>query len=136
MTALTEFLFPAPARRKASAIVGWWERRRLAYNVIVGGSGLVSLGVGFALSWLPPNGWGGSLGFPWQPVVVFGVLANLFYFLGPTVELLIEKLSKGQVLPTGPVLYRMGLTFSAGLALLPTLIFLLDWVFRIVQAVI
>ena len=29
---------------------------------------------------------------------------------------------KGEVLPTGPALYRMGLTFSVGLALFPTLI--------------
>ncbi len=39
MTELTEFLFPAPARRSVSGIVRWWESRRLAYNVLVGGAG-------------------------------------------------------------------------------------------------
>ncbi len=48
-------------------------------------------------------------------------------------EIAIEKLGGGKVLPTGPVLFRMGLTFSAGLALLPTLIASADWVFRVLR---
>ena len=43
MTELTEFLFPDPARRAFGSIVRWWESRRLAFNVFVGGAGLVSL---------------------------------------------------------------------------------------------
>lgn len=39
-----------------------------------------------------------------------------------------------RVLPVGPTLYRMGLTFSVGLALFPTLIFGLEWLVRIVRA--
>jgi len=134
MKALTEFLFPAPARRTAGSIVGWWEKRRLAYNVMVGGSGLLSIGVATLVSALPPNAHPWGL-VPWQPVVAFGVLANICYLLGPTIEVLVEKLSGGSVLPTGPVLYRMGLTFSMGLALFPILIVMIDWVFRIVTGI-
>jgi hypothetical protein len=65
--------------------------------------------------------------------VVFGVLANLFYLLGPATEIGIEKLGRGRILPTGPTLYRMGLTFSVGLTLLPTMIAGLDWAFRILR---
>ena len=43
MHQLTEFLFPAPARRTTGAILGWWERRRLPYNLIVGGAGVFSI---------------------------------------------------------------------------------------------
>ena len=35
MSAITEFLFPAPAKRTVGGIVTWWEKRRLAYNVVV-----------------------------------------------------------------------------------------------------
>ncbi len=45
MTALSEFLFPAPAKRTAGAILGWWEKRRLSYNAAVGSAGLVSVGL-------------------------------------------------------------------------------------------
>jgi len=133
MTALTEFLFPAPALRSAGAIVRWWESRRLAYNALVGAAGLLSMGVVSVVLALPPAG---SLQMvPWQPVVGFGLLANVCYLLGPTVEILIEKAGHGRVLPTGPALFRMGLTFSVGLALLPILLVLISWVFRIISTV-
>lgn len=134
MKALTEFLFPAPARRTVGSIVAWWEKRRLAYNVMVGGAGLVSAGLATLITALPPNAHPWGL-IPWIPVVVFGVGANICYLLGPTVEILVEKLSGGSVLPTGPVLYRMGLTFSVGLALFPALIVVIEWVFRIVTTI-
>jgi hypothetical protein len=117
MSALTEFLFPAPARRTVGSILGWWEQRRLVYNVAVGCAGLVSLGAAYVQATL--------LGFQPPPLlaaVAFGVAANLCYFFGPAVEIAIDKLFGRSVLPTGPALYRMGLTFSVGLALLPTLV--------------
>lgn len=134
MSAITEFLFPAPARRSATAIVGWWERRRLPYNLAVGAAGVVSLAAGWIFSALPPNGV--VLTFlPWQPIVLFGVMANVCYLLGPAAEIVIDKIWGREVLPTGPALYRMGLTFSVGLALFPALVMVIFWVARIVMAV-
>jgi len=129
MNAIAEFLFPTPAPRRVGGIVRWWESRRLHYNAIVGTSGLVSLGVVKILSSLPPDPH--SLPVFWAPVLAFGLLANACYFLGPAVEIGVEKMTGGKILPTGPVLYRMGLTFSVGLTLLPTLLFGMDWAFRI-----
>lgn len=134
MTALTRFLFPAPARRSVGGILRWWEARRAAYNLVVGGAGLVSLATVELISSLPPFP-RGLPGIPWQAVVAFGLLANICYLLGPAVEIAVEKLGRGQVLPTGPVLFRMGLTFSVGLALLPALMMLIAWVARIVFAI-
>lgn len=134
MSALTEFLFPAPARRSAGAIIGWWEKRRLPYNVAVGTAGVVSVAVAWVLAALPPSGEVITF-LPWQPIVAFGVLANVCYLLGPAVEIVVDKLWGRQVLPTGPALYRMGLTFSVGLAFLPALIGVFFWVARIVMAV-
>ena len=133
MSALTEFLFPAPARRTAGGIISWWEKRRFAYNAVVGTAGLVSLGsltvvasiVDGTLS--PP---------PWPPVLVFGVLANLCYFLGPCAELLVHTVWGRSMLPVGPALYRMGLTFSVGLALFPTLLAVLWMVVRVVWSIL
>jgi len=134
MGALTEFLYPTPAKRTSGAILGWWEKRRLAYNVLVGSAGLVSLGLSYVLAALPPGG-GFVPGLPWQPIVMFGVMANVCYLLGPTAEILVQKMWRGNVLPTGPALFRMGLTFSVGLALFPALLMTLFWVARIVFAI-
>lgn len=133
MKALTEFLFPAPAKRTAGGILGWWEKRRLPYNIVVGAAGTVSLGLMYLFTALPP---GGSIApfFSWVPIAVFAGMANICYLLGPTVEILINKLWGTEVLPTGPVLYRMGLTFSVGLALFPALLTVMFWIARIVFA--
>lgn len=104
MTSLVEFLYPTPAPRRPTAIFGWWERRRLVYNVFVAAAGSVSLtAVGVAS-------------------LVFGVMANVFYLLGPLVEIALDRLWGRDLIPVGPTLYRMGLPFSVGLALLPTLL--------------
>jgi hypothetical protein len=129
MTALTEFLFPAPARRTTLGILGWWEKRRLAYNVMVGGAGMITVTVATVAGLV--FGQGAQI-VPWQPVVVFGVGANLFYFLGPAVEIVLEKVWGRELLPVGPALYRMGLTFAVGLALFPSLLILVAMVLRVV----
>jgi hypothetical protein len=136
MTDITEFLFPAPAPRTVGGIVRWWESRRLKYNLIVGAAGLTSTAVVAILTFLPPDAHGiqGPIGEFLPIAVVFGVAANVCYTLGPMVELMLEKLWGRRALPTGPTLFRMGLTFSVGLALLPTLIAGADWVFRILHS--
>jgi hypothetical protein len=134
MSALTEFLFPAPAKRSVKSIVAWWEKRRLPYNLAVGAAGTASITWIYVAEMLAPGG--GPLGWiPWQPIVAFGVAANICYLLGPAAEILIDKLWGREVLPTGPVLYRMGLTFSVGLALLPGLVMTFSLVIRTLLAI-
>jgi hypothetical protein len=134
MHALTKFLFPAPAKRTAGGIIRWWEKRRLPFNLVVGSAGVVSIGAAWVMSALPPGGVFMPM-IPWQPIVAFGVMANVCYLIGPIAEILIDKIWSSDVLPTGPVLYRMGLTFSVGLALFPALIMAIFWVARIVFAI-
>ena len=130
MTELTEFLFPTPARRSVGSIVRWWESRRLAYNVFVGGAGLLSLGVMKLIALLPPGLPGARV--PLLGVVAFGVMANVCYLLGPAIEIALQKLWGEKLLPVGPGLFRMGLTFSVGLSLFPALLVSIFWVARVV----
>lgn len=136
MHELTEFLFPAPAERRTGAIWAWWEKRRVAYNLWVGSAGAFTVTACTLLSFLPPRP-PGEIPFHliWQPIVIFGVLANVCYTSGAVLETLAEKLFGRQLLPIGPSLYRMGLTFSVGLALFPTLLVIISWIFRIVTGV-
>ena len=116
---LGEFLFPAPAPRSTGAILRWWEKRRLAYNLAVGAAGSVSF---VAMSVVNSILRGDLQLVPWQFVLIFALGANVMYLLGPALEVLIHQVWGRTVLPAGPALYRMGLTFSVGLALFPTLI--------------
>ena len=134
MTSLAEFLFPAPARRSASGILAWWERRRLPYNIFVGTAGLVTLAVVTTLQALPPLA--GPVLPPWEAILVYGIGANVLYTLGPLVEIVADKLWRGELLPIGPALYRMGLTFAVGLTLFPALLMSLVWMVALVASVL
>jgi hypothetical protein len=85
----------------------------------VGAAGVVSVA---ALSIVESLMTGDPQVIPWPFIVLFGVGANVMYLLGPMIEILIDRIWGRTVLPVGPSLYRMGLTFSVGLALFPTLI--------------
>jgi hypothetical protein len=127
MNTMAKFLFPAPAKRSPAAIFSWWESRRLAYNGMVGVTGIFSLGIMTVIGSLPP----GSTPPPPIPLVLlYGILANACYCFGPLVECALEMLWPRKLLPTGPALFRMGLTFSLGLTVLPIMLMAWAWLIR------
>lgn len=131
MTMLGELLFPSAASRRTTAsILLWWESRRLIFNGIVGGVGLMTLLVVSLIGFIPP---GVPLMLDWRPVVAYGVLANVCYTFGWAVEAAAQKLW-GEKCPTiGPALFRQGVAFSVGLTLLPILLVSIAWVARVVS---
>lgn len=132
---VVDFLYPTPAKRDSMSILRWWEKRRVPYNLIVGGAGTVATATFIFFAMIPPFGSVPSLQIL-IPIGVFGVMANVCYTLGSLVEILTLKIWGREVLPIGPALFRMGLTFSVGLALLPALLILIIWVARIVATVV
>ncbi|HET9439726.1 MAG TPA: hypothetical protein VFO52_06125 [Longimicrobiales bacterium] len=130
MSAITHFLFPAPAARSTAAIFVWWEHRRLGYNAVMAVTGLCSLAMMSIVAHLPP---GSTELPPIALVVLYAIVANVFYWLGPVVECALELIWPGKLLPTGPTLFRMGLTFSVGLNFLPSLMMGWDWVIRVLK---
>jgi len=117
MMMIGDILFPnAAARRSALSILGWWEARRGTFNLIVGGTGLVTLLVVRLMSLIPP---GVPFMFDWRVVVAYGLLANVCYSFGFMLETLLARLWGDEVAPVGPTLFRHGLVFSVGLTLLP-----------------
>ncbi|MEP6732788.1 MAG: hypothetical protein ABJE10_19240 [bacterium] len=117
MTALARLLFPVPARRRTPAtLLVWWESRRPTYNLLVGGTGVLTLATLQGLSWLPPHL---SFQVPWQLVVLYGVTANICYSFGYLFDALLARMFGDEIAPVGPTLFRHGLVFSVGLTLLP-----------------
>lgn len=116
---LGRFLYPRPARRSVGGIFKWWERRRLAFSLIVGVGGGTSLLAHGALGWLEGND-------PFLlPVMLWLlVVANVCYTLGPVTESVLHRIWGRDVLPVGPHLFRAGLALSVGVTfLLPMLAF-------------
>jgi hypothetical protein len=123
-----DVLYPvADRRRTTGSIIGWWESRRLSYNVFVGAAGLVTLGLIRLIGWLPPEM---PMAVPWQFPIVYGVAANVCYSFGWVLELGAQRLWGDRVRPLGPPLFRQGVAFSVGLTLLPIVLASASWLIR------
>ena len=116
MTALSSVLFPEPSlRRSPGAVIGWWERRRPLFNLVVGATGLVTVSV-IVLAAGPAMFSQPGL---WLGVTAYGVAANVCYSLGAPLELVLERWLGRQTYGLGPALFRYGLVYSVGLTLFP-----------------
>ncbi len=126
MSALTRLLFPAPAEvRSTASIFRWWESRRLTYNLIVGGTGLVTLALLKFIALMPPM----SMNMPvfWPGIVAYGLFANLCYSLGFVTEAAMQRAWHEETPRVGPALFRQGLVFSVGLTLFPVALMSIGW---------
>ena len=56
------------------ALIGWWEKKRWWYNVLVGITGLMVLAISGV--------WTRLATFEWIGIVVYGLFANVGYTLG------------------------------------------------------
>ncbi|HEV2084400.1 MAG TPA: hypothetical protein VGR09_04910 [Gemmatimonadales bacterium] len=126
MTAVERYFFtPLYYPRSQWSILRWWESRRLLFNLSVGSVGLLSLGIVSLIGRAPPHP--GGFPVPWDVVLVYGVLANLCYTLGPVGDLVLRRVLGDRAAAVGPVLFRYGFVFSLGLTLLPIPVAALGW---------
>lgn len=120
-TAVARIFYPPPVRHTSAwSCLLWWERRRLTYNVAVGSAGLLTLSA-FALASLWPALHMSILEML-PGVLVFGFLANVCYTAGWLVEGLMRLLWGQRAPVAGPLLFRQGVIFSMGVALLPLIL--------------
>ncbi|MCW3059018.1 MAG: hypothetical protein JWQ02_839 [Capsulimonas sp.] len=116
------WLFEAPPEmRTAWSIVKWWEARRLAYNVIVGVVGFVSLIIFMLVMSAPGILKPGEDAV--EPMAIFfaPILINIAYTLGWILEIPCNWLRRQGSGRTGPALLAIGFCFSLLLMLLPLL---------------
>lgn len=137
MTAVTRFFFRYPETcRTPAEIVSWWESRRFPYNVAVGAAGTVTFAATHLIMNLPPDP-RSILWLEGLPVALaYGILANLCYTGGWLTEVLLRRNGSERLEPVGAAIFRYGFVFSIGLTLFPVALVGLDYVFRILKAVI
>jgi len=134
MTLLGELLFPpADYRRTTLSTLTWWESRRGIYNVVVGGSGILTLITIRLISWMPP---GLRFDLDWRPVLAYGLMANVCYTFGFGIEILLKRFMGKRAPAIGPALFRQGLAFSVGLTLLPIVLASAAWIARLAMWVL
>lgn len=136
MSELVEVLYPVPdLRRTPLSSLRWWESKRLLFNQVVGGTGLVTLAGITALFAVGPSTLGGLELLPMLfGAAVYGIAANVCYSMGWVAERLASALWGRQSPDLGPILFRQGLIFSVGLTLFPLLVFSFVWVLHVIMA--
>ena len=89
-------------------VIFWWGERRLAYNIIVGVSGLISLLIIWIAGWPVDVIYLGIIAFS------YGIAANIIYTTGWIAEGLLRKANNYRldIFYVGPIFFAMGLVIS------------------------
>jgi ABC-type branched-subunit amino acid transport system permease subunit len=112
----------------AREAIGWWETRRIPFNLIVGIAGIIStvvvcvVGLGgyflfdgdFAIP--PPL-------FAAFEVLLYGIAANVFFTGGWLAELIVRKIWPIEADRFATLSFSLGLIFSVVLTLTPAIVF-------------
>lgn len=117
-----DWMFAVPeGERTVDDIITWWERRRLAYNLIVGITGIISFAV-FLVCIIASGtlGPGEDAEEPIMGLFIAPFIINICYTLGWIVEISRQS----NIFPRtdrtiGPRLLKMGLVFSLALVSFP-----------------
>src|SRR5579863_1907547 len=123
--------------RPGDAIV-WWERRRIAFNVVILFAGAFTLFLIQAIHAILAR-FGADVTVPTGlvPLVLFYMLAvNICYTLGWVSELLWSDGDTARTELLRPAVYRWGLTFSVAITLLPAVFVPLFWFMQGLRSVL
>jgi hypothetical protein len=118
-------MFVRSTAHQRVAAVGWWEVRRVPYNIVVGAVGLVSVGVMLGVAFTCERHGGAAIGLPGSPlfaiagVLTYGIVANLCYTGGWIAELLVARLWRADTSQFGPIAFALGTGFSVFVTLMP-----------------
>lgn len=108
--------------------IGWWESRRIPFNLIVGGAGILScalLGViEFANHSLLPGDFllPGSPGLAFLALILYAAIANLLFTGGWIAEIVVRKLWPQEADRFASLSFSLGLQFAVWLTLAPVVL--------------
>jgi len=112
-------------------VIGWWESRRIPYNLLVGSVGVVSIFLVFISAILGELIFNEPSIIPDPPIfmifgiILYGIMANIFYTAGWVVELTIRRLWPKESDSFATLSFRLGIIFSVLLTITPGLILLI-----------
>ena len=116
---------PVPSARDA---IGWWETRRVPFNLIVGSAGIVScviitiVGLGSYFLFDSDFGLPGSPLFAVFGILFYGIAANVFFTGGWLAELIVRKIWPSEADRFATLSFSLGLIFSVLLTLTPGIV--------------
>lgn len=124
--------------KNAKDVIGWWETRRIPFNLIVGTAGIITcivIGVVGSVAYFLFDS---EFGFPDPPifalvgVVLYGIFANVCFSGGWLAELIVRKLWPSEADRFSTLSLSLGLIFSVVLTLAPAIVIGVAGVFALI----
>ena len=112
----------------AREAIGWWEARRVPYNLIVGIAGIITCIVVAVISAAASILVGVEFGLPDPPmfaligVFLYGIAANICFTGGWLAELIVRKISPKEADKFASWTLTLGVVFSVLLTLAPAIL--------------
>ena len=112
----------------ARDVVGWWESRRIPFNLIVGIAGILSCIIVVIVGLGSEVLFGGEFGLPDPPafaligILIYGIMANVFFTGGWVAELVVRRIWPREADPFASRSFSLGLVFSVLLTLTPGIV--------------
>jgi hypothetical protein len=122
----------------AKDVIGWWETRRVPYNLIVGSTGIIScvivsiVGLGSYFLFDSDFGQPGSPLLALFAILLYGIAANLFFTGGWLAELVVRKIWPREADGFATLSFSLGLVFSVLLTVTPGIVVGVGGIFGLV----
>lgn len=122
--------------------IGWWESRRVPYNIVVGiagtFSGFLALFTAVAASTLLSVDFGipNPPGFAIMVVVLYAIMANVCYTGGWIAEIFVRKLWPHEADLFATTSFFLGLLFSVFLTLIPGILVVAGGLFPLTRHIL
>jgi ABC-type branched-subunit amino acid transport system permease subunit len=114
--------------RSAWDAIGWWESRRVSFNLIVGSAGILScivvgvVGLGASILFDSDFGLPDPPAFALVVILIYGIMANICFTGGWLAELVVRRLWPREADRFATVSFSLGLVFSVLLTLTPAIV--------------
>jgi hypothetical protein len=121
------------------AVIGWWETRRIPYNLIVGSAGIFTCIVIAIVGMGSYFFFNSDFGLPDPPlfaifgVILYGILANVCFTGGWVGELVVRKLWPQESDRFATTSFSLGLFLSVLLTLTPAVVVGVAGIFKLIS---
>jgi hypothetical protein len=109
-------------------VIGWWESRRIPFNLIVGSAGILTcivvgvVGLGAEILFNSEFGLPNPPGFAVVGIILYGIMANICFTCGWIVELVVREFWPSEADRFATLTFSLGLVFSVLLTLAPAVV--------------
>jgi hypothetical protein len=111
-------------------VIGWWELRRIPYNLIVGLLGIANLFMFFLFIHLAHGLEPGEDAVEPLAIIFAPIVINILYTAGWMAELILRIIWREKSPDIGPILFKLGISFSLFAIFFPSTFWFVIWIVR------